>query len=97
MTRKAESRDTRRRFEQWVQNPLCEANTVSAVHGIRMEDVVRSEGGKPTMGQSPFAIARGQNFERGLFRHDGASLVEALIGADVHRKGPVAWLTCGFG
>jgi hypothetical protein len=65
-------RDTRRRFEQWAGNPHCEANTVSAVHGIKMADVARSEGIEPTFGQSPFAIARGQAFERGLFAKGAA-------------------------
>ena len=76
-------RDTRRRFEQWVQNPLCEANTISAVHGIEMAEVVRHEGGEPTMGQSPFAIARGQRFERILFARDAAVLTEALTKSGV--------------
>ena len=76
-------RDTRRRFEQWIQNPLCEANTISAVHGIEMAEVVRHEGGDPTMGQSPFAIARGQRFERILFARDAAVLTEALTKSGV--------------
>lgn len=49
-------RDTRRRFEQWAHNPGCQANALSAVHNIPMVDVVKHEGGRPTMGQSPFAI-----------------------------------------
>jgi len=72
-------RDTRRRFEQWVQNPRCEANTVSAVHGIQMAAVVKHEGGRPTMGQSQFAIARGHQFERTLFKRDATVLINALI------------------
>lgn len=32
-------RDTRQRLEQWVKNPQCEANTVSAVKGISMSRV----------------------------------------------------------
>ena len=76
-------RDTRRRFEQWAQNPQCLANAISAVHNISMGDVVKSEGGEPTMGQSPFAIARGQAFEKALFRNDGQSLLEALKAAGV--------------
>ena len=31
-----QSRDTRRRFEQWARNPACEANCISAVHDISM-------------------------------------------------------------
>lgn len=76
-------RDTRRRFEQWARNPHCRANTISAVHNVPMADVTKFEGGKPTMGQSPFAIIRGQAFERSLFRNDGKTILEALRGAGV--------------
>ena len=78
-----ERRDTRMRFEQWARNPACEANTVSAVHGIPMPDVAKAEGGEPTMGQSPFALARGQTFERGLFRGAAEQLRKALVEAEV--------------
>ena len=71
-------RDVRRRFEQWASNPRCEANTVSAVHNIRMAAVAEKEGLEPSMGQSPFAIARGQTFEKSLFRENAASLVAEL-------------------
>jgi len=73
-----EKRDTRRRFEQWARNPACEANTISAVHGIPMAEVAHSEGASSVMGQSPFAIARGLTFERSLFRNDAAELRSAL-------------------
>lgn len=76
-------RDTRLRFEQWARNPRCRANTLSAVHGIRMEEVAKADGVTSTMGQSPFAIARGQTFERSLFRDDAKALREALIEAAV--------------
>ena len=71
--------DTRRRFEQWVQNPECQANTISAVHGIEMRAVATYEGGTPTMGQSPFALARGQQFERILFARQAKALIAELI------------------
>ena len=64
-------RDTRRRFEQWARNPHCQANVISAVHNIPMAVVVKAGGGKPSMGQSPFAIQRGQSFEKSLFRNGG--------------------------
>jgi hypothetical protein len=80
----AERRNTRARFEQWAHNPACQANTVSAVHGIKMADVAKAEGFRPTFGQSPFALARGTTFEAFLLRDDGARLVEALV-----RKGVV--------
>lgn len=76
-------RDTRRRFEQWARNPLCEANAVSAVHGIKMSDVAEREGLQPTFGQSPFALARGQAFERGLLAKGAAKMKEALAEAGV--------------
>lgn len=73
-----EKRDTRRRFEQWATNPACDANTISAVHGISMAAVAKREGLTPSMGQSPFAVARGQTFERGLFRDGAQELIEEL-------------------
>jgi hypothetical protein len=86
-----ERRDTRLRFEQWARNPRCHANTLSAVHGIPMTEVAKAEGIPPTMGQSPFALARGLNFERVLFRNAGQSLRDALV-----RAGIVADETRGF-
>jgi hypothetical protein len=82
-----ERRNSRLRFEQWAQNPLCEANTISAVLGISMADVARAEGVPPTMGQSPFALARGNRFERGLFREDAARIRRAMVEAGVLQKG----------
>jgi hypothetical protein len=76
-------RNTRARFEQWAQNPACQANTISAVHNIHMADVATREGFKPTFGQSPFALARGNTFERQLLRNGAARLLEALIDNDV--------------
>src|SRR5436190_822216 len=76
---KESRRDTRRRFEQWVKNPTCQANTISAVHGISMPDAATRESGRSSMGQSPFAIARGQTFERDLFRQGADKLIQALI------------------
>ena len=76
-------RDTRRRFEQWARNPICQANTLSAVHDVPMAEVARRDGATPTMGQSPFAIARGQSFERSLYRNGGRAMFQSLIEADV--------------
>jgi hypothetical protein len=78
------NRDTRRRFEQWARNPDCEANAVSAVLGVPMLDVAEREGLTPTMGQSPFALQRGQRFERQLFRDDAA-----LLRAELEKAGVV--------
>lgn len=74
----SERRDTRRRLEQWLANAACEANTISAVAGIPMERVAAAEGLEPTMGQSPFALARGVTFEASLMRDDAATLREEL-------------------
>jgi len=84
-------RDTRRRFEQWARNSACEANTLSAVYGISMAKVAEREGLKPSMGQSPFAIARGQTFERSLFWDEGKALREELERTDVLPKGSAGW------
>lgn len=64
-------RNTRARFEQWAKNPTCHANTLSAVHNVRLDAAARAAGLLPSFGQSPFAITRGNLFEAGLF-HDGA-------------------------
>src|SRR3990170_3023674 len=83
VSRTHERRDTRLRLEQWARNPLCEANAISAVHGVPMAEVAKREGTRPTMGQSPFAIARGQTFERSLFRDGARRIREALVKAGV--------------
>src|SRR4051812_8863777 len=77
--RDAARRNTRGRFEQWAKNPSCEANTISAVRNVRMADVARAEGINPSFGQSPFAIARGDQFERSLFYRDGELILQALV------------------
>jgi hypothetical protein len=71
------------RFEQWAQNPTCEANAISAVHNVRMWKVAHSVGLERTFGQSPFAIARGRDFENSLFANGAARLIEELIAASV--------------
>lgn len=71
-------RNTRSRFEQWAKNPTCNANTLSAVHNIRLDAAARTAGLTQSFGQSPFAITRGNLFEAGLFRDDAARLRQAL-------------------
>ena len=71
-------RNTRGRFEQWAKNPTCEANTLSAVHNVRLDKAAEAVGLDVSFGQSPFAIARGNRFEAGLFYDDAA---EAARGA----------------
>ena len=60
-------RNTRGRFEQWAKNPTCDANTLSAVHNVRLDKAAKAVGLEVSFGQSPFAIARGNRFEAGLF------------------------------
>lgn len=86
-------RDIRRRIEQFAANPRCEANVISAVRGVNMADVVRSEGlPVPPNEQSPFAIQRGNTFERSLFRDDAARLRQALARAGVLPEGSAGLL-----
>lgn len=71
-------RNTRGRFEQWAKNPTCEANTISAVHNVGLDKAAQSLGREVSFGQSPFAIARGNRFEAGLFYDDAQKLRAAL-------------------
>jgi hypothetical protein len=87
----AANRDTRRQFEQWARNPECEANTVSAILGVPMVDVAVKEGLTPTMGQSPFALQRGQRFERQLLRDHAEVLRTELEKAGVLPSEPRAF------
>lgn len=84
-------RNTRGRFEQWAKNPTCPANTLSAVHNVRLDAAAKQAGLVPSFGQSPFAIARGNRFEAGLFYDDAARLREAL-----KRKGCLPANSAGF-
>lgn len=84
-------RNTRGRFEQWAKNPTCAANTLSAVHNVRLDAAARQAGLTPTFGQSPFAIARGNRFEAGLFYDDASRLRAAL-----ERKGTLPNDSKGF-
>jgi hypothetical protein len=68
----------RQRFEQWSANPRCEANVLSAVGNVRMDRVAAKLGLSPSMGQSPFALAAGNNFEAMIVRDEGKRLQEAL-------------------
>ena len=72
-------RDTRMRFEQWAKNPACQANTVSAVHNVKMAKVAEHAGVKASFGASPFALARGEQFEFNLLRNDAERLLPELI------------------
>ncbi len=61
---------------------------MSAVAGVDMAAVASAEGLKPSMGQSPFAIARGNTFERALLKEDAKALRAALSEAEVVPKRP---------
>lgn len=84
-------RNTRGRFEQWAKNPTCDANTLSAVHNVRLDKAAESAGLEPSFGQSPFAITRGNRFEAGLFYDDAQRLRDAL-----ERKGCLPESSKGF-
>ena len=84
-------RNTRGRFEQWAKNPTCGANTLSAVHNVRLDAAALAIGLTPSFGQSPFAIARGNRFEAGLFSDDAIRLR-----GELERKGCVPENSAGF-
>jgi hypothetical protein len=85
-------RNTRGRFEQWAKNPTCDANTLSAVHNVRLDAAAEQAGLTPSFGQSPFAITRGNRFEAGLFYDDAAKLRQALERKNCLAKGSVGFL-----
>ncbi len=72
------SRDTRQRFEQWVNNTQCEANTISAVKGRKMSRIAKKEGISDTREQSIFAVTRGNVFEHFLLNENAKVLIEEL-------------------
>lgn len=84
-------RNPRGRFEQWAKNPTCSANTLSAVHNVRLDAAAKQAGLAPSFGQSPFAITRGNRFEAGLFYYDAERLRQAL-----ERKGCLPTNSAGF-
>ena len=77
--RPEQQRNTRMRFEQWAKNPQCEANTLSAVHNVRMAKAARRAGLEPTFGASPFALARGDQFERNVLANQAERLLPELV------------------
>lgn len=90
-TREEARRNTRGRFEQWAKNPTCGANTLSAVHNVRLDKAAEAVGLEASFGQSPFAITRGNRFEAGLFFDDAHRLRTAL-----ERKGALTKGSPGF-
>lgn len=77
------NRDTRRRFEQWASNPQCGANTVSAVHNVKMTEVAKRVGVRSSFGASPFALGHGEQFERNLLANDAERLLRQLRRTDL--------------
>lgn len=90
-TREEARRNTRGRFEQWAKNPTCAANTLSAVHNVRLDKAADAVGLEASFGQSPFAITRGNRFEAGLF-FDHAQRLRAAL----ERKGALTDGSTGF-
>jgi len=84
-------RNTRGRFEQWAKNPTCEANTLSAVHNVRLDKAAEVAGINASYGQSPFAIARGNRFEAGLFIDNADRIRDALEREGVLPAGSVGF------
>lgn len=76
-------RDTRRRLDQFIANPHCRANVLSAVHDIPMLAVAKHAGIDARMGQSGFAIGRGLTFEKSLYADDAERLFTALVASGV--------------
>lgn len=74
-----DKKNTRSRFEQWVKNPQCEANALSAVLNVKMREVAESLGYRAEYGQSPFAITRGLQFEAWLYKDNAKVFRESLI------------------
>lgn len=81
-------RNTRGRFEQWAKNPTCDANTLSAVHNIRLDKAAKAAGIEASFGQSPFAIAGGNRFEAGLSARGDASCSRFGVDDDGSRHEP---------
>lgn len=71
--------NTRYRFEQWVQNPDCEANVKSAVFDIRMSGIAEKDLKREMPGPSPFALAFGITFEDALFKNNAERFREELL------------------
>ena len=40
----------RGRFEQWAKNPTCDANTLSAVHNVRLDKAAEAAGVSASFG-----------------------------------------------
>ena len=70
--------NTRARFEQWVNNPSCEANILSTVHDVGIEKAAKKLGFESQFKQSTFAVTRGNQFEAGLYKDGAKALITAL-------------------
>jgi len=87
-------RDLRRRIDQFVANPRCDANVRAVVHDVSMRAVAQRDlpPDHPSLreGQSPFALARGVQFEKALYEPTDR-IFEALVKASVlpARHGPL--------
>ena len=77
------TRNVRRRLDQFLQNPSCEANALSVAMDMPMRDVAAHDGDPTREAQSPYALRRGAIFENALFENDAESLRVALAKAGV--------------
>ena len=84
--------DIRARLEQWAMNPRCPSNEVSVILGVPMREVALAEGLRSTTGQSRFALAAGNRFERSLFADDARLLREELVKKRILPEGPSGFL-----
>lgn len=72
------TRNVRRRLEQFLANPSCEANAASVALDVPMRAVAESEGHSEREAQSPYALRRGATFESALFDDEAQELRVAL-------------------
>jgi hypothetical protein len=77
----------RRRIEQCLANSACEANVLSAAHGVPMAAVAKAMGLDVDSGLSPYAIRAGVNFEKKLFEDDAKRLRDGLVKARLLPEG----------
>lgn len=72
------TRNVRRRLEQFLANPSCQANAQSVALDVPMRAVAESEGHSEREAQSPYALRRGATFESALFDNEAQELRVAL-------------------
>ena len=89
-------RNTRGRFEQWAKNPTCEANTLSAVHNVRLDKAAEAAGHRRQL--RPVAVrhrARQPLRGRSVLRRRGRSSARRSSARGACRRARPASLTSG--